>query len=158
MHSAHRAAAEVEDGGGVVSDVFQLAREMRVAIDRELSPHGVTTQQAALVLITHLREGCGVSHLADALGADVAGITRLIDRLEAKGMVARGHSPLDRRAVVVKVTPSGDQLTPELRAAFQRAHERLLDGVSAAEIRQFRSVVARLRRNVAALEGQGAGA
>lgn len=143
-------AEPAEDRGGLVSDIFQLAREMRTAVDRELSPHGITAQQAALVLVTHLKEGCGVSHLADALGTDAAGITRLVDRLEVKGIIARGDSPTDRRAVVVKVTPSGDHLTPELRAAFQRAHERLLDGMGAAEVEQFRALVARLRENLAA--------
>src|SRR5215472_6721324 len=133
----------------LVSELFQLAREMRNAIDHELQPHGVTAQQAALVLVTHLQEGCGVSHLAETLGTDAAGITRLVDRLEAKGVLQRGDSPIDRRLVLVKVTPGGERLTPDLKAAFERAHERLLEGIEPADIQQLHTLVAGLRETLA---------
>ena len=144
------AAPPTPGGRNLIPELFQLTREVKAAIDRELSPHSVTTQQAALVLITHLRDGCGISHLADALGADVAGVTRLVDRLEAKGIVARGDSPVDRRAVLVKVTPRGDHLTPDLRAGFLRAQHRLLAGFEPEDIERFHELIARLRQNLAA--------
>ena len=151
-------ARPVEADSSLVSSLFMLAREMKSAIDHEVSPHGITAQQAALVLITQHAEGCGVSHLAGALGTDAAAITRLVDRLEVKGFIVRADSPTDRRAVIVKVTPDGDQLTPELQAAFQRAHDRLLECLQPGELEQLRGLIGKMRDSLAGYGQREAGA
>ena len=138
----------------LVASVFKLGRDLRTLIDRELAGHGITTQQAALMLVTRLHGGHVVGHLAAPLGTDTAGLTRLVDRLEAKGLVARSASPSDRRAVVLELTPAGCALLPDLVAAFKHAHERLLEGIEESEIEQFRATMRRLRENLRASAGE----
>jgi DNA-binding MarR family transcriptional regulator len=134
--------------------VFRLGRELRTAIDHELSSHGITTQQAVLMLVSRFHRGHGLGHLADPLGTDTAGMTRLIDRLEAKGLVVRAASPTDRRAVTIELTPAGEALAPELIAAFRRAQERLLAGIGESDLEQFRATLKRLRENLHAAAGR----
>jgi DNA-binding MarR family transcriptional regulator len=135
--------------------VFRLGRELRTAIDRELAARGITTQQAGLMLVSRFHPGHGLGHLADPLGTDTAGMTRLIDRLEAKGLVVRATSPNDRRAVTIQLTPAGEALVPELIDAFKRAQEKLLAGIDESELEQFRATMRRLRDNLRAAAGQG---
>jgi DNA-binding MarR family transcriptional regulator len=130
------------------AEVFKLGRDLRTLIDRELAEHGITTQQAAVMLVARLAGACSPGHLADPLGTDTAGMTRLVDRLEAKGFLARQTSPRDRRAVLIELTPSGQALGPDLIEAFRRAQERLLEGIEETEVQQFRATLQRLRHNL----------
>jgi DNA-binding MarR family transcriptional regulator len=134
----------------VPASIFKLGRDLRTLTDRELAQQGITTQQAALMLMTRLHGGHGVHRLADPLGTDTAGLTRLVDRLEAKGLVVRHPSPHDRRALVLELTSAGQELIPDLVAAFRRAHEQLLAGIDEREIEQFQATVQRLRENLRA--------
>lgn len=74
-------------GGG--SLLHRAAKELTTALERSLAPYDVTAQQAALLL--RLRTETGPSRLAAALGTDTAGMTRLLDRLEDKGLIRRGR-------------------------------------------------------------------
>ena len=134
----------------VLASVFKLGRDLRTLVDRELADHGITTQQAALILVARLHGGHGVHRLADPLGTDTAGLTRLVDRLETKGLVVRHTSPSDRRAVVLELTPAGNALVPDLLAAFKRAHDRLLAGIDRRDVEHFQATVHRLRENLRA--------
>src|SRR5579884_752272 len=91
--------------------VFELARHLGTAIDRRVAPFNVTGQQAALLIRSGKEPGVTLSHLAPWLGTDNAGVTRLVDRLEVKGLVTRRPSVSDRRAVIVAPTAAGDDLT-----------------------------------------------
>ena len=155
LNSIQQGAPELAEHS-LVASVFKLGRDLRTLIDRELAGRGITTQQAALMLVTRLHGGHVVGHLADPLGTDTAGLTRLVDRLEAKGLVIRSASPSDRRAVDLELTPAGQALVPELVAAFKHAHEKLLEGIEDSEIEQFRATMRRLRENLQATAGEAA--
>ncbi|MGF6882618.1 DNA-binding MarR family transcriptional regulator [Nocardia sp. GAS34] len=62
------------------------------------------------------------SRLAAALGVNASSVTRLADKLEARGYLARGADPSNRSVVTVMVTESGervvDQILQRRRAAF----------------------------------------
>jgi DNA-binding MarR family transcriptional regulator len=144
------AQPDAEGGAYVSGEVFRLGRDLRTLIDRELAPFGITTQQAALILVARRRGALSPAHVTQRLGTDAAGMSRLVDRLEAKGLVARESSPTDRRAVVITLTPAGRELAPQLAGAFRAAHHHLFHGLAEAELERFRSVLGRLRENLRA--------
>src|SRR3982074_2890325 len=86
------------------AEVFKLGRDLRTAIDRKLPPLGITTQHAALLLVARLHGGRGADPLAHPRGRGAARRARLLDRLEAKGLVTRHASPLDRRSLGIAPT------------------------------------------------------
>ncbi len=131
-------------------EVFKLARDLRNAMDRELVDYGLTTQQATVLVMARVHGEGGIGHLAEPLGTDTAGLTRLIDRLEAKGLVARRNSERDRRAVVIELTPAGEALVPHLTSAFRRVHQRLLEAMPEEHLEQFHETVRRLREKAQA--------
>ena len=152
---ADEPAPDPAEHRGLIAEAFLLAREIRCAVDRELGPLGITAQQAGVLIMARLHEGPGVSQLAEKLDADAAGMTRLIDRLEAKGLVVRRPSTNDRRMVVVRLTREGEELTPELIAALRRTHQRLLEGIPDADVERLRELMRRVRDNSAAVAAGG---
>jgi DNA-binding MarR family transcriptional regulator len=69
-------------------------------------------------------EGRGrVQDLADTIGITPGAASKLVDRLESKGLVARQSNPADRRSSVLALTPEGQALlnrfTPLLEAILQ---------------------------------------
>jgi DNA-binding MarR family transcriptional regulator len=55
-----------------------------------------------------------MGRLADTLSCDASNVTGLIDRLEARGLVARQPSAADRRVKVLRLTPAGARLRAQL--------------------------------------------
>src|ERR1700704_1449591 len=80
-------------GGG--SLLHRVGRELSMALERQLAPFEVTPQQAALLLQSAPRE-TSPSQLLEILGTDTAGMTRLLDRLERKGLIMRRKHAEDR--------------------------------------------------------------
>lgn len=134
-------------GGG--SLVHQVGRELNTALERQLAPLGLTTQQAALLMHAS-RQETSPSRLTELLGTDTAGMTRLLDRLEAKGLLHRVHHPTDRRAVVIELTSDGRALARRLPPIFGRAVSQLLAGFSADEISQLTALLQRMLSNLRA--------
>jgi len=142
--------AETVRGETIPGLVFQVAREVRGALDRQLSTHGVTAQQATLARLLRAwerRQRPSPFQIAARLGTDGAGTTRLLDRLEKKGVVVRLAGTGDRRLVVVELTETGKAIAARATPSFQLVNKRLLAGFSEAEVKQLRSMLSRLRDN-----------
>jgi DNA-binding MarR family transcriptional regulator len=124
-----------------------LARDLRAALDAELAPLGIIMPQGALILrIAQGEDSPG--QLAGLLGTDTAGMTRLVDRLVAKGLVRRAPRPGDRRAVVVELTEAGRDLHPLVEPAFARVTARLTEGFSPVEVRAAADLLRRMIDNL----------
>lgn len=129
-----------------VSMVFHVARELRTALDRKLDPHGVTSQQAALLLLSRLQR-VSPNKMAERLGTDTAGMTRLLDRLESKGFIARKISQDDRRSIVVVLGARSKKILPRLIPEFRHAEKGLLDGFDQSEVKQLNVMLRRMLIN-----------
>lgn len=132
-------------GGG--SLLVQVGRELNTETERRLAPLGLTAQQAALLL--HAARGDSTpSLLKSRLGTDTAGMTRLLDRLQAKGLLRRARHPSDRRSVVVELTDEGHALVPSLPPIFGKISHQVFEGFSPEEIEQVTEMLGRILRNL----------
>ena len=72
-----------------------------------------------------------------------SGMTRLVDRIEAAGLVRRERTPDDRRGVYVAITPSGldkiDEVWPDHVASIERHFGRHIQGADAKMLRGLTS-------------------
>ena len=113
--------------------IIRLAREVRTTLDQRFAAFDLTSQQAGLLI--HVFTGhTSPKMLADLLGTDTAAITRLVDRLEGKALVAREPDVGDRRAIVVRLTETGRALIPELPPIFEAVGAELTRGQKAKEV------------------------
>jgi len=91
------------------SHVLHLAFQMKSVIeDRIQAETGLLlADNEALLNLAHVDEPLRMSTIAERLILSKGGTTKVVDRLEAKGLVARSQDPTDRRALVVAITPEG---------------------------------------------------
>ncbi|HEY6424913.1 MAG TPA: MarR family transcriptional regulator [Pseudonocardiaceae bacterium] len=122
-------------------------------MERQLAAFDVTAQQAALLLHAG-RQDSSPSRLMALLGTDTAGMTRLLDRLEGKGLLQRRQHPDDRRSVVIELTDQGRAVVPHLPPVFGRVTSQLFGGFSAEEISQLTVMLQRMHDNLNAPDGR----
>ena len=91
-------------------------------LDAELqAEHGISlVWYDALVHLEEAPDGCGMTELANRILASKSGLTRVIDRMEAAGLVRRERPPEDRRVVKVLITPAGLEALKAARAVHRR--------------------------------------
>lgn len=121
-------------------------------IDRQVEPLGLTDAQWKPLLRLLIDQPGTVAALARVCQLDAGGTTRLLDRLEAKGLVRRERSVEDRRVVNLELTDEGRAAAQQLPAVLQGLQQSLLQGFSADEEAQLRSYLARLYANAQSLE------
>jgi DNA-binding MarR family transcriptional regulator len=116
---------------GVVA-LLRTADVVRRYIGRVLEPYGVTTQQFNVLRILRGAGPQGLPTLAigERMIEEAPGITRLLDRLEAKGLVRRERCPEDRRQVLCYATPTGLELLKRIDGAMDSADEQGLGMLS----------------------------
>ena len=72
-------------------------------------------------------------------------ITRLLDRLEARGLVARSRQKQDRRVVEARITPAGMKLLRELDAPVESLHKKQLSGIPAGHLQALLQLLEEVR-------------
>jgi DNA-binding MarR family transcriptional regulator len=125
----------------------QVKMELMEALDRELAPLDITSAQ--YVILVTLAEGPtdSASGLCKGVSYDPGAMTRMIDRLERKGLVRRIRCPDDRRKINLELTPEGKAVYPRLIESAVAVLNRYLRGFSRDEITQFETFLKRMLAN-----------
>jgi len=125
-------------------------------VDRRLVEHDLT--HAQWVPLFKLAHGeCGtVAELARTLQSDPGAMTRALDRLEAKGLVARVRSSEDRRVVNLELTDAGREVAAVVPAVLSEVLNLHLAGFTEPEWRSLLDMLKRMRANGDALRAAAA--
>jgi DNA-binding MarR family transcriptional regulator len=122
------------------------------AADRRLESKGIThAQWAALFMLQRCRAST-VAELARETQSDPGAMTRLLDRLEAKGFCRRQRSTDDRRVVRVELTPEGEVAAQQVPVVLAQVLNEHLAGFSKTEWSQLKDMLRRMVVNGAAAE------
>ena len=92
----------------------KVMTSIRTQADAQLSTHDLTYAQWLPLFKISRCPATTVASLARDLETDPASMTRALDRLEAKGLVARERSTTDRRVVQLALTPEGDKVAAQV--------------------------------------------
>lgn len=108
--------------------VERTAALLRHELADALKPFDLTATQYNVLRILRGAGAAGLCRyeIGDRLVAQVPDVTRLLDRLEDAGLVARGRSPEDRRVVSTWITPEGLALLDRIEAPLAALHARQL--------------------------------
>ena len=104
---------------------------------QETDGHAVTPVQYAALQTVADQPGIDQRTLAGAIAFDTSTIAGVIDRLEARGLLARSTSADDKRVRRLTLTAAGDALLATVAPAMQRAQERMLAPLRKAERAEF---------------------
>jgi DNA-binding MarR family transcriptional regulator len=130
----------------IESALTALTRNPRIrGIHRLLSREsGVELDRPTYVALANLEAGpLRVSDLADACGVDISTMSRLIERLCARGFVERSTDPSDRRVALIQASEGGRAVQRRLRAYREDSLRKLLGGWTDDERRQFAQLLSR---------------
>lgn len=139
-------------GKGIAHLLGRLRGEMLGALDRELAADAETSQceltAAQLIIIAWLATGAkSASDLCKGISYDAGAMTRMVDRLEKKGLIRRERCPDDRRLVYLELTTEGQAVYPRIREISRRIVNRFLRGFTKSEARQLEGFLRRMLEN-----------
>ena len=115
--------------------------------DRLFGQHGITAQQynALRILRGHGGDGLPCLEISAQMISRAPDITRLVDRLEHAGFVARSRTSKDRRVVRVQITERGLELLMQLDQPVLDLHQRLLGHMTRAELTELNRLLVKAR-------------
>jgi DNA-binding MarR family transcriptional regulator len=130
-----------------VRAAYMSALDQALAQDPDLADLEISAAQC--VILSVLADG-GVdsaAQLCKDISYDGGAMTRMVDRLEAKGLISRRRSPEDRRLVKLELTEAGVAAIPQVRECKVRVLNRFLAGFTQLEAGQLEGFLARMLQN-----------
>jgi DNA-binding MarR family transcriptional regulator len=115
-----------------------------------LEPYGITAQQYNVLRILRGagERGLPTLDIVERLIEETPGITRLIDRLEEKQLVARERCLTDRRQVFCRITKEGLKLLAKLDVPLNSAEEDVLGHLKKRELDELVDLLDRAREGL----------
>lgn len=133
----------------IVRELVRCYQAFESHSSRHIRSLGLTPPQFDIVATLGNTEGMSFKELGERTLITKGTLTGVVDRLEAKQLVARSASPTDGRSQIVRLTAKGDQLFSEIFPTHVNHVGRAFTGYSAAELKQLETSLRQLR---AALE------
>jgi DNA-binding MarR family transcriptional regulator len=134
-----------ESVGYLISRVKSTMSNM--ITQRTVAELGVTSQQASILFMVASGKCLLAAELAREYGIDASAVTRLVDRLEKRGLLQRVRSSEDRRAVRLALTPEGLAIAARMPAIFRSITGHLSTGFTPEEVGFLKSMLRRILAN-----------
>ena len=127
--------------------ILRTADVLRRFVARVLEPYDVTPQQYNVLRILRGAgtDGLPTLTIGERMLEDSPGVTRLIDRLVAKGLVDRARSTEDRRQVLCRITSAGLDLLAGMDEPMTGSDEDALKMLTVDEQKQLIRLLDRIR-------------
>jgi DNA-binding MarR family transcriptional regulator len=125
----------------------RTAELLRAKSAEALKPFGLSaTQYNALRILRGAgKAGLACSEIGARMVTQDSDITRLLDRLEKKGLIERSRGHKDRRVVVVRATRQALALLAQLDEPMRASAQTFMAGLSTGELQELTSYLERLR-------------
>ncbi len=137
----------VAENGSVGYLMHRISNAMVQELERQFEPSGLTNAQWKPLFKLSTGEVSTVAELARVCTLDAGGMTRLLDRLEAKGLCQRERSSEDRRVVQLALTDAGREAAKTIPETLSRVQNAYLAGFSVEEWQTLKSYLRRMLDN-----------
>jgi DNA-binding MarR family transcriptional regulator len=128
--------------------LVQVSRLHRVRADMRLEPLGLFPGQPPVIIALHNNPGLTQGELAAQLRVTPATMTRLLQRLERAGFVARQSDRADQRISRFALTDAGEAIRTTMMATLRALEAETFAGLTPAEHTALRHLLERLRANL----------
>ncbi|MFI4906624.1 MAG: MarR family winged helix-turn-helix transcriptional regulator [Steroidobacterales bacterium] len=127
--------------------ITRARSSLLASFDTVLEPFGMTGAQFEVLKNLVRSDNETAASLCRALHYDTGSMTRMLDRLQEKGLVSRERDTGDRRLVFLRLTHAGERLIPKIRPALRRALRRHLAGFKPEEVASLKRYLSRIIEN-----------
>jgi len=104
-----------------------------------------STQYNVLRILRGAREGLPCGEIAKRMITRDPDVTRLLDRLEKRGLISRSREARDRRTVMARITGAGLKLLARLDEPLQAAHRKQLGHLGRERLRLLTNLLREAR-------------
>lgn len=137
----------------LVWSLVSVARHLRTYADQVARAHDTTRAQWGLLARLRRREGLSQVELSDELELTPIAVARLVDKVEAQGLIERRPDPQDRRINRLHLTPEGRVVVDSLDPLRARIAAEVTQGIGDDEVLTALSVLERIAGNSRRLAG-----
>ena len=130
--------------------LHDVARLLRTRFDQRARARGMTRAQWVILARLNAQPGLSQIEMASLLEVEPISVGRLIDRLEARGLVERRPDPSDRRVWRLHLLPSAQPILDEISKAREVLGAELFDGVDATARATMVDALLRMKSNLTA--------
>lgn len=135
----------------ILTVIHELAHLMRIRFDQRARQHDMTRAQWVILYRLDRSPGLTQNELAAIVEVEPITVARLIDRLEAKGLVERRHDPNDRRVWRLHLKPEAEPMLEEIETARSDMLDLLLgDTVTPERAAAAEATLRRMKANLTA--------
>jgi MarR family transcriptional regulator, organic hydroperoxide resistance regulator len=130
--------------------LYRTSDVLRRQFAQLVEPHGISLQQYNVLRILRGagKTGTPTLDIADRMIEMTPGVTRLLDKLEAKKLVRRERCPEDRRQVLCWITESGLRLLAQLDKPLQVAGVKSMAVLSESEQKALINTLEKVRQHL----------
>ena len=128
--------------------LYDVARHMRTYADQMARAHGMTRAQWVILARLERQPDLSQNELAALAEVTPMTIARLIDRLEALGLVKRCMDPKDRRIWRLRLTPAAAPLLGEIKEMRAKLHAVMTKGIDPVVLDTMGAGLRQMKENV----------
>ena len=130
-------------------DLLRTTDMLSRGLVRLIKAEGLSgTQYNVLRILRGAPEGLACGDIASRMITRDPDVTRLLDRLEKRGLVSRCRETKDRRTVMTRITPAGLKLLSRLDEPVQGTHRKQLGHLGRQRLRALAELLAAARSQV----------
>lgn len=143
--ASSRPALPVEDR--IFISLQKTADALGLEAEQLLKPHGLTgTQYNVLRILRGAEpEGLPCRGIGERMIYHDPDMTRLLDRMEKRGLITRARQTSDRRVVKTRITPAGLVLLKSLDQPVRDLHKRQFHHISSARLKALAGLLEEVR-------------
>jgi DNA-binding MarR family transcriptional regulator len=117
-------------------------------LTRKFKSYDITPEQWGLLNRLWEKDGISQKELSEISIKDQTTVTRILDKLERKGLIKRQTSPDDRRSFLIFLTDTGRSLENKLVPIAYEVLDEALQGLSEEEIKQMKLLLNKIFMNI----------
>jgi MarR family transcriptional regulator, transcriptional regulator for hemolysin len=128
--------------------LHDVARLLRKRFEQRARDLGLTRSQWQALAYLSQNEGIHQGGLADILEIEPITLVRILDKLEARGLVERRQHAADRRIWLLFLTPAAHPVLTEIRGIGEVTRGEALSGITDQERAQLLNVLTIMKSNL----------
>jgi DNA-binding MarR family transcriptional regulator len=128
--------------------LHDVARFLRKRFEQHARGLGLTRSQWQVLAFLAPKEGIHQAGLADILDLEAITLARILDKLEACGLIERRAHPTDRRIWLLYLTEKAHPMLAQMRVLGERTRAEALQGIPDAARELLMQSLATMRENL----------
>lgn len=135
------------DYWGAIDQIIRTGHMITDKVAVELKPFGITEPQYNVLRTLRMKRGEPISaqKIQDKMVQRSSNVTRLIDKLQARGLVVRKECPTNRRKMDISITDEGIELLERLDEKVRDIHRPMTDNLTTEEARTLKQLILKLK-------------